>query len=518
MKSSSSNTNRLGYVVTGLLLGILMAAMDNTIVATAMGTIVADLGGLDKFVWVTSAYMVAEMAGMPIFGKLSDMYGRKRFFIFGLILFLLGSILCGTAQTIVQLSIYRAIQGIGGGALVPIAFTIVFDVFPPEKRGKMSGMFGAVFGLSSIFGPLLGAYITDYINWHWVFYVNIPLGLLALLLVTLFYKESLQHVRQKIDWWGAATLVGAIVCLMFGLELGGKQYAWDSAEMLGLLGGFIALFALFLYIETKAKEPIISFAMFRSRLFAMSNVVGLFYGAAFIVATVYIPIYVQGVMGGSATGSGLILLPMMLGSVVTAQLGGFLAGSGKLSYRDVMLIFSVVFIAGVALLATLTPETPRYLLTLYMVLVGLGTGASFSVLGMAVMHKFEAAQRGSANSTMAFLRSLGMTVGITVFGIIQRNEFASYLAGTLGAQAGQTGISLEDPRALLSPETRSAIAPQLLQPIAQGLSSSIAQTFLWALLPAVLTLVFICCMSRERMVLAPGGEQAKLGARQPSAR
>ncbi|MGO4372013.1 MFS transporter, partial [Paenibacillus sp. MCAF20] len=213
----------MGIIIAGLLLAVLMGSMDNTIVATAMGTIVGELGGFDKLMWVTSAYMVAEMAGMPIFGKLSDMYGRKRFFIFGIIVFMIGSALCGTAETIVQLSIYRAIQGIGGGAVLPIAFTIMFDVVPADKRGKMGGLFGAVFGLSSLFGPLLGAYITDYINWSWIFYINLPLGLISFGLITLFYKESVEHSKQKIDYMGAFTLVAAIVCLMFALELGGKE-------------------------------------------------------------------------------------------------------------------------------------------------------------------------------------------------------------------------------------------------------------------------------------------------------
>src|SRR3954467_2431822 len=194
--------NKIGVVIAGLLLAILMASMDNAIMATAVGTIVGEIGGLDKFFWVTSAYMVAEMAGMPIFGKLSDMYGRKRFFIFGLILFMAGSALCGTAETITQLRIFRAIQGVGGGALVPIAFTIMFDLFPPEKRGKMGGLFGAVFGLSSIFGPLLGAYITDHITWHWIFYINLPLGILSFIFIVAFYKESPVHQKQSIDWWG----------------------------------------------------------------------------------------------------------------------------------------------------------------------------------------------------------------------------------------------------------------------------------------------------------------------------
>ncbi|GAE08960.1 drug resistance transporter, EmrB/QacA family [Paenibacillus sp. JCM 10914] len=294
MNAQQSN---IKLVVAGLLLGIFMSAIDNTIVATALPTIIRDLQGFDQVVWVTSVYMVAVMAGTPIFGKLSDMYGRKRFFIFGLIVFLLGSALCGMAGSMGELIIYRAIQGIGGGALMPIAFTIVFDLFPPEKRGKMTGLLGAVFGTSSIMGPLLGAFITDSIGWEWIFYVNLPIGVVAFILIMTSYKESLSHAKQKIDWIGAATLVGAIVCLMFGLELGGHTYAWDSPQIMGLFAGFIALFIIFLVAETRAPEPIISFKMFQKRLFASSNIVALFYGATFIVATIFIPIFVSGVYG-----------------------------------------------------------------------------------------------------------------------------------------------------------------------------------------------------------------------------
>lgn len=310
------------FVVIGLLLGILMAAMDNTIVATAMGTIVSELGGLDQFIWVTSAYMIASVAGMPIFGKLSDMYGRKLFYVSGLTLFLVGSILCGLAQNMVQLSVFRAIQGLGGGALMPIAFTIMFDTFPPEQRGKMSGLFGAVFGISSVFGPLLGAYITDYIDWRWVFYVNVPLGLLSLFFIGKFYFESLEHREQKIDWWGAILLVSSVLCLMFALELGGKEYAWDSVVIISLFGGFAVFLVLFFWAETKATDPVIPFHLFKKRLFATAQGIGFLYGATFILGTIFIPIFVQGVYGGTATNSGLILTPMMLGSVVGSQIGG----------------------------------------------------------------------------------------------------------------------------------------------------------------------------------------------------
>ncbi|ASS99190.1 MULTISPECIES: MDR family MFS transporter [Geobacillus] len=497
---------KTGLVVIALLLGIFVASMDNTIVATAMATIVADLGGLKQFVWVTSAYMVAEMAGMPIFGKLSDMYGRKRFFLFGIIVFLLGSILCGMAQTIVQLSIFRAIQGIGGGALVPIAFTIMFDIFPPEKRGKMGGLFGAVFGLSSIFGPLLGAYITDYLNWRWVFYINIPLGIVAFLLLWMYYRESPRHAKQSIDWLGVMTLVPAIVCLMFALELGGQKYDWDSAVIIGLFSAFALLFLAFLYVETKAQEPIVSYRMFRERLFASTTLVAFFSGATFVVATVYIPIFIQGVTGGSATNSGLILLPMMLSTTVSAQLGGFLAG--KTSYRNVMFGFMLLFAAGIGLLGTIDEQTTRLVVTLYMIIVGLGVGASFSVLGMAAIHHFSEAERGAASSTNSFVRSLGMTVGITVFGIIQRNLFTDQLAEQFhGMAQGAFGSSVHDPRAMLSPETRAHIPAPVLDRLTEALASSIADTFLWALIPAALTIVCVLLMSNDRLASWTGARE-----------
>ncbi|WNR43535.1 MDR family MFS transporter [Paenibacillus roseipurpureus] len=496
----AKNQNRVGFVLAGLLLAMLMASMDNTIVATAMGTIVGDLGGLDKFVWVTSAYMVAEMAGMPIFGKLSDMFGRKRFFIFGLIVFLLASMLCGTAQSIVQLSIYRAIQGIGGGALIPIAFTIMFDTVPVEQRGKLGGMFGAVFGLSSIFGPLLGAYITDYISWHWVFYVNIPLGIVALIFIAMFYKESPIHTKQKIDWWGALTLVGAVVSIMFALELGGNKYAWDSTLIVSLLAAFAVLAIAFVFIERKVVEPIISFPMFKVRLFSTSNALGLLSGMGFITASVYIPIYIQGVLGGTATNSGLVLLPMMVGSVFSAVGGGILMN--KMKYRNIMIIFVLILAAGMYMLTKLAPDTERWYVTLCMIVVGVGIGASFSVLSNSAIHHFEPAQRGSVNATVSFVRSLGMTLGITLFGIIQRNDFTAKLKDIF-AGSGQGAMTdnpaLNDPRVLLAPDMRAQIPTPVLDKITAALSNSISYTFLWALIPTALAVVAAFLMSKERL-------------------
>jgi EmrB/QacA subfamily drug resistance transporter len=496
----ANTKSRMGFTLAGLMLGIFVTAIDNTIVATAIGTIVGELGGLDKIVWVTSAYLVTEMAGMPIFGKLSDMYGRKKFFVVGMILFLLGSILCGTAHNIVELSLYRAIQGIGGGALFPVAFTILFDIVPMEKRGSMSGIFGAVFGTSSLVGPLLGAYLTDYIHWRWIFYINVPLGLLALGLVWLFYRESVERSEQQIDWWGAAALVIAVVTLMFAMELGGQQYSWGSPIIIGLFGAAALLFAVFLYIETKADEPIISYSMFRRRLFAASTVAGLFYGPGFIMFAIYIPIFIQGVHGGSATQSGLVLLPMTLASVLAAQLGGVAAT--RVSYRNVMIASALIFTTGTYLLSMLTPETPRWALVVNMIVVGAGIGISFSVLSMATMHGFDMRQRGSASSTMWFVRSLGMTVGLTIFGILQRNALTAKLSDAFGGAGGApVGESLGDIRKSLSPETRANIPKPVLDKIIDALTSSITTMFLWAVIPAVLALVCVTFMGSERMEL-----------------
>ncbi|MWC29212.1 MDR family MFS transporter [Paenibacillus sp. MMS18-CY102] len=498
--------NKLGAIVGGLLLAILMASMDNTIVSTAIGTIVGDMGGLDKFVWVTTAYMVAEMACMPIFGKLSDMYGRKRFFIFGIIVFMAGSALCGMAGSIAELSIYRAVQGVGAGAMVSIAFTILFDVVPPKDRGKMMGAFGAVFGLSSVVGPLLGGYITDHLNWSWIFYINLPLGFIALLIIAVFYKESAAHSKQKIDWAGAILLVGAIVCFIFGLELGGKTYAWDSPQIIGLFAGFVVLASLLAVVERKAAEPIISFGLFRSRLYTTSNLVAMLSGAAYMTAAIFIPIYVQGVLGGSASNSGLTLLPMMMGSVVTATIGGFLMT--KLQYRTIMIGTLAMLLIGLALLSQITVDTPRLAITGIMILIGLGIGASFSVLGSSVLHSFPAAQRGAASSTLNFNRSLGMALGITIFGIVQSHSLLSKLTESLGTggSAIPEGLNLSDPHALLNPAFRQSVDPQLLDSITAGLSSSIGTTFAWSIIPAVLALVAAFLMTKDKMEPVAEGE------------
>lgn len=492
--------SKLRLVLAGILLGILMAAMDNTIVATALGSILGDLGGVDSYIWITSAYAVAVLAGMPIFGKLSDMYGRKRFFVFGIIVFMIGSALCGLAQSVPQLAAFRAIQGIGGGALLPIAFTIVFDVFPPEQRGKMTGLLGAVFGASSVIGPLLGAWITESISWHWVFYVNLPIGLISLLLIVRFYKEATKPSKQAIDWLGAITLVTAVVSLMFGLEFGGKEFAWSSWQSITLFSIFVVFFIIFIWAETRAKEPIISFWMFKNRLFASSQILAFLYGATFIGLTIFIPIFVQAVYGGSATNAGIILMPMLLGSVVGSALGGIL--QTKTTYRKIMAISVIAYSIGMILMSTITPDTSRVVLSTYMVFVGFGVGFSFSLLPAASVHKMDFRHRGSANSTNSFFRSLGLALGITIFGAIQTKILTRDMAAGFAKLPGNGAGGVEsfgNVQSAFLPETRKTIPPDVLDVITNAMSHSISTTFLWALIPVAISIFAVFYMGPERL-------------------
>lgn len=504
MDTKKSSVN---LVVAGLLLGLFMSALDQTIVSTAMTRIIEKLGGLDKFTWVYSAYMIAMVVSTPIFGKLSDMYGRKRFFLMGVALFIGGSVLCGTAQNMDQLIIYRAIQGIGGGALMPIVFTIIFDLFPQEKRGKMMGLFGAVFGLSSVFGPILGATITDNISWRWIFYINVPIGLLSFLFVLKGYRESANRRKQSIDWFGAIALTAAILCLMFALELGGTDgWAWDSWKIILLFVACGVLLAGFLFAELRAKDPIIALGLFKNRLFTSSMMIGFLYGGVMIAAATYIPLFIQGVFHKTATQTSTVLIPMMLGNVVSAQLGGRVAT--KFRFRDSMVLSAIILFVGCALLGfVMDLSSSRLAISLFMIVVGLGMGVSFSLLNISTLGSVPPQYKGSASSLITFFRTIGSAIGVTVFGVLQKNDFQSAVKALPGAPAGMVE-KIKGGQALLDPATsaKMGIPAEALQQMLNKLGDSIIHVFQWATVLPIIAFVFAVLMGKARLPAVPKGQ------------
>ncbi|WP_028559553.1 MDR family MFS transporter [Paenibacillus pinihumi] len=499
MDRTRTNTT---WTVAGLLLGLFMAALDQTIVSTAMPTIVGEFGGYEQLVWVFSAYMIASVVTTPIFGKLSDMYGRKPFFLLGLGIFLLGSILCGMANGMTELILFRALQGIGGGAIMPLCFAVIFDIFPIEKRGKMNGLFGAVFGLSSVFGPLAGAFFTDYVDWRWVFYINVPFGIIAVLLIILFYKEAGEKKKQVIDWGGAVLLTATILSLMFALELGGKTYAWDSVQILGLFAAFVVLLIVFLIVEGKVANPIIPLHLFKNKVFTASQVCSFLYGAILISGATYIPIFVQGVYGGSASSAGQTLTPMMLGVVASSAIGGRFVT--KFVFRNIMLVSAAILIISLFMLGTIDADTHRWIVTLYMIFVGLGIGVSFVIFNIATLHGISPQYKGAATSLVVFFRTIGSALGVTIFGVIQTTRLKDNIAAVLPdpAQAEKFG----DPQALLNPAVRQMFPAEILQRMIAGLADSIAFLFEWSVALPVVAVIFILMLGRARV---PKGAQTE---------
>ncbi len=493
------STTLTKWVVPGLLLGLFVAALDQTIVATAMPTIVSELGGFEFFVWVFSAYMIATVVSTPIFGKLSDIYGRKRFFLFGLVVFIIGSILCGFAQSMTELIIFRAIQGIGGGSLMPITFAIIFDIFPVEKRGKMNGLFGAVFGLSSVFGPAVGAYFTDYIDWRWVFFINLPIGITAFAMIALAYREQAVTRIQKIDWQGATLLITMILSLLFAIELGGSEtYAWVSWQIIGLFVVTVVLFVRLLQVENRIKDPIVHIDLFRNRIFAASQSISFFYGVIMIMGATYIPLFIQGVYGESASAAGQTLTPMMLSVVASSIIGGRFVN--KAPFRSIMLVSTGILLSALVLLSTLSADTPRYAVTLYMVIVGLGMGMNFSVLNVAALHGVDKQNNGAAISLLTFFRTIGGAMGVIVFGVIQSHLFRASIEKTVSNP--ELVAQLDNPRDLLIPQIRESLPPVVLEQAKEALASSISSLYLIGIALIVVAGISTILMGNARVDLS----------------
>jgi EmrB/QacA subfamily drug resistance transporter len=421
-------------IMSGLLLGMLLAALDQTIVSTALPTIVGDLGGLTHIAWVTTAYLLAATVSTPLYGKLGDLFGRKYLFQIAISIFLVGSALSGLSQTMTELISFRAIQGLGAGGLMVLAMAIVADVVPPRERGRYQGLFGAVFGAASIAGPLLGGFFTDHLSWHWVFYVNIPIGLFALVVTSAVLTNSASQIKPKIDYLGSLVLTGAAGSLVLLTTWGGSQYAWGSPTIL-LLGVAVAvLLAAFVIVERRADEPVIPLRLFRGRTFALSSALSFLIGFALFGVIIYLPLFLQLAGGASATSSGLTMLPLM-GGLLVASLGSGQIISRTGHYRWFPIAGTAIATGGMFLLSTMSATSPKILAMAYMAVLGVGIGLVMQVLVLAAQNASERRDMGVTTSTVSFFRSIGGSVGVAVFGSIFNSQLSARLAANVPAAA-----------------------------------------------------------------------------------
>ena len=433
---------QLAVVLVGLLLGMLLAALDQTIVSTALPTILRELGGsIQNYSWIVTGYLLTSTVMVPIYGKLSDLWGRKWFFMGGIIVFLAGSALSGASQSITQLIIFRAIQGVGAGAIMPIAFAIIGDIFTPAERGKWQGLFTGVFGLASIIGPLLGGYITDTFSWHWIFYINVPIGAVAL--VVLFFTLPVFRNAQassQIDYLGTVLLIVGITPLLLGFSLAGSGpglYAWDSVQIITMFTVAGAGILAFIFWEIfGAKSPILDLRLFKNSIFTISIIATIMIGAAMFGSIFYIPLFLQGVTGVSATNSGTLLAPLMGGWIVASIISGqLLSRWGR--YRILALIGMALAMVGVFLMSRMDTSTDELTVFRNMVILGLGMGTGLALFTIVVQNAFPIQKIGVVTAALTFFRQVASTVSTALFGSLLTNQFISSFAGNWNNQVAQ---------------------------------------------------------------------------------
>jgi EmrB/QacA subfamily drug resistance transporter len=450
--SESSASDRRGVLVVfiGLMLVLLMAALDQTIVSTALPTIVGDLGGLTHISWVVTAYLLAQTAVTPIYGKLGDLYGRKIVLQVALVVFLIGSALCGAAQNLTELILFRAVQGLGGGGLIVGTMAAIGDVVAPRERGRYQGMFGAVFGLASVIGPLLGGFLTTSLTWRWIFYVNLPIGVLAFAVLAATLPSRSDETHHRIDYLGAALLAGALSALVLCCTLGGTTYGWGSPVVVGLGVASLVLVVLFANVERRAAEPILPPRLFANPVFSVTSAIGLVVGFALFGSVTYLPLFLQVVNGASPTGSGLQILPLMLGLLITSIASGqIISRTG--TYKPFPIAGTAVMVIGLALLSTMDASTSRVEASAFMFVLGLGLGLVMQVLVLAVQNAVDYRDLGVATSGATLFRSIGGSVGTAVLGSIFSNRLSAELSSSLPASARHAfggGIGQANPAAL----------------------------------------------------------------------
>jgi EmrB/QacA subfamily drug resistance transporter len=435
-------SHRLGVVFSGLMLVMLLAAMDSTIVATALPTIVGDLGGLERLSWVTSAYLLAQTAVTPLYGKLGDQLGRKRVLQSAVVLFLVGSGLCGVAGSMTELIAFRAVQGLGAGGLIVLVQATVGDIVSPRERGRYQGLFGAVFGVASIAGPLLGGVIVEHVSWRWIFYVNLPIGLVALVVLAATLPAVSVRSRPAIDYLGAGLLASALSAVVLVASLGGTTWPWGSARTVLVGAAAVLLFGLFLAVERRAREPVLPISVLRDEVFRIAGLLSLIVGFALFGSVTFLPLFFQTVFHSSPTGAGLRLIPLLGGLVLTSVVSGrLISRTGR--YKIFPVAGTAVMTVGLLLLSRLDLTTSALAADAYLLVLGLGLGMVMQVLVLAVQNAVEYAVLGAATSGVTLARGIGGSVGAAVFGTIfssrLRAELHGALSGALGAQVAGGG-------------------------------------------------------------------------------
>jgi EmrB/QacA subfamily drug resistance transporter len=429
---------RIAIVFGGLMLVLLLAALDQTIVATALPTIVGELGGLNHISWVVSAYLLAQTVVTPVYGKLGDLYGRKRVLQVAIVIFLVGSALCGASNSMLELIAFRALQGLGGGGLIVLTQAAIGDVVPPRQRGRYQGYFGAVFGVASVLGPLLGGFFVDTLSWRWIFYVNLPVGAIAVAVITAALPASTRDERPVVDYLGAILLGGALSCIVLVSSLGGTTWPWSSARLIltGILG--LVLLACFAAVERQAEEPILPPSMFRNRVFTVASGTSMIVGFAMFGAITFLPLFFQTVNGDSPTASGLRLLPMMGGLLLTSIASGqIITRIGR--YRIFPIMGTAIMVVGFLLLSRMDVGTGSVASSAYLLVLGMGIGLTMQVLVLAVQNAVDYAELGTATSGVLLFRLIGGSLGTALFGTIFSSRLAAGLAGPLPPGISATG-------------------------------------------------------------------------------